>query len=328
MKPSNRIVNHIAFLIDVSYSMFNLIDHVKKVFESQVGELEKSADTLNQETLVSFYTFSSKVKSIAKDVPIKKLGNFAKHFIVESDTALRDSMYTAINDFKEIKSGDNDSFLIYVLTDGEENASAISTSMLKNSIEELDDNFSVVAFVPNERGRKFMLVLGVPDGNIKIWETSEKGLETVAQETSSGMGTYYATRAAGGVGTKGFFSTNLDPKQVRDNLQILRGKFQIFKVTKDCTIRDFVEAKIGKWETGITYYELTKREEIQANKLICVQKKGQVTVYHGPEARTLLNLGHNTVKVTPDASQWTIFVQSNSNNRRLVAGTSALIMGV
>ena len=50
-------------------------------------------------------------------------------------------------------------------------------------------------------------------------------------------------------------------------------------------------------------------------------------VYGGAEAREILGLPGTDIKVKPtDFSDWDIFVQSTSNNRKLVVGTNLLYL--
>ena len=79
------------------------------------------------------------------------------------------------------------------------------------------------------------------------------------------------------------------------------------------------------YRKGAAFYELTKREEIQENKELLVMEIGKSAVYGGADAREVLGLPETRCKVTPgNHSQWKIFVQSGSFNRRLVRGTSVL----
>ena len=79
--------------------------------------------------------------------------------------------------------------------------------------------------------------------------------------------------------------------------------------------------------TGGAFYQLSKSEKIQARKQIAVLEKKTDRVYTGPEARALLGLPDNEVRVKPDHNDnFTIFVQSTSVNRKLVPNTRLLLM--
>ncbi len=91
---------------------------------------------------------------------------------------------------------------------------------------------------------------------------------------------------------------------------------------------DLVEEKVGPYRIGCAFYELTKREQIQAHKNVLIREKNKRTapIYGGKEARTLLGLPeHGDVKVTPgNHMNYSIFVQSTSRNRKLCRGTVCL----
>ena len=91
-------------------------------------------------------------------------------------------------------------------------------------------------------------------------------------------------------------------------------------------IRDFCESKIGSYQTGAAYYELTKPEDIQFHKAVVVENIHSGKRYSGPAARNLLGLPPTgTIRVRPgDHGSFKIFVQSTSVNRKLVGGTTLL----
>jgi hypothetical protein len=111
------------------------------------------------------------------------------------------------------------------------------------------------------------------------------------------------------------------------------GKYVLIPVDQQTSIRDFVTRAGHQYRTGCAFYELSKREKIQANKQIAVAEKDPVTgrttgkVFSGPAARQLLGLPQTEVTVTPGSNAaYTVFVQSTSVNRKLVPGTKLLVL--
>jgi hypothetical protein len=65
---------------------------------------------------------------------------------------------------------------------------------------------------------------------------------------------------------------------------------------------------------------------VEAQKEIVVRNVSSGKLYGGRNARHLLSLPDYTVKVAPDKySNYEIFVQSTSVNRKLVPGTTVLV---
>ncbi len=83
---------------------------------------------------------------------------------------------------------------------------------------------------------------------------------------------------------------------------------------------------------GSVFYQLTKTEKIQPQKMVLIMKKGGKGIYGGDEARGLIGLPASEdwieAKVKPgNHANFEIFVQSSSINRKLVRGTKVLVMG-
>ncbi|MFF3910200.1 hypothetical protein ACFYZJ_30480 [Streptomyces sp. NPDC001848] len=116
---------------------------------------------------------------------------------------------------------------------------------------------------------------------------------------------------------------DLNPADVKSNLQALDpGKYVLIPVDQQTSIRDFVTRSGHQYKTGCAFYELSKRERIQANKKIAVAEKDSATgrmtgkVFTGPAARQLLGLPETEVTVTPGSiAAYTVFVQSTRRPR-------------
>jgi hypothetical protein len=70
-----------------------------------------------------------------------------------------------------------------------------------------------------------------------------------------------------------------------------------------------------------------KTETIQANKGVAVVEKKTARVFLGTAARNLIGLPPMEVRVKPDFNpEFDIYIQSTSVNRKLIAGTKALLL--
>lgn len=104
------------------------------------------------------------------------------------------------------------------------------------------------------------------------------------------------------------------------------GRFQVVRVDESQPIKDLVESIGAEFERGRGFYEFTKRETIQAYKEVILMDNASGDMFEGKAARELLGLPEDEqIKITPDfGTKWTVFVQSTSNNRKLIGGTRFL----
>lgn len=331
---STNYINHIAFVLDASGSMAQYRDAVIHVFDSQVKTLAKSSVDLDQETRVSIYTFSyaQRINNVVYDKDVMRLPSIAKSYQPDGGTALIDATIKAIDDLKKTATlyGDH-AFLVYVLTDGVENDSRATAAALRDLLKGLPNNWTIAVLVPDATGVHHSKSVGFAPGNILQWDVSEKGLEEAGEKISKATSFYMAARATGVRSTSNLFTvdtTNLKSETVNKKLDHLSPtQFHLLDVTKTAEIRPFVESAGLTYVKGKSFYQLTKKEEVQGYKEICIQNKISGYVYHGQQARDLLGLPATTVKVAPAAiDKFNIYIQSTSVNRKLMPGTKLLVL--
>ena len=331
---NKRLTNHIALVVDQSGSMSGLARKVVAVFDGEIAYLRQRSIDLDQETRVSIYLFDSVVENIAFDVDVMRIKSLEGQYRTGGQTALIDATARAIDEMKRIPELHSDhAFLVYVLTDGQENASTHKArGTLSGAIAALPDHWTIVVQVPDALGIHEAKKFGFPAGNIQVWDTtSSTGLESAAKSTRSAIDSYMTARATGIRGTRTFFTTDMGGVKAKDvTAQIERLKpaqYSIYGVRKKIAIQPFVESWEKVYVKGSAYYELMKPETIQAYKQVCVQNRKNGKVYGGDNARQLLKLPAFEVRVAPgDHGDWRIFVQSTSLNRWLVPGTQLLVM--
>jgi hypothetical protein len=251
-----------------------------------------------------------------------------------SSTALLDACGMSINDLKEFpqKYGDH-SFIIYLLTDGEENSSKkYNASTFKALLNGLPDNFSICALAPSVNSIQYLKGYGIPEGNIDKWDTTLKGIEEVGQKFEKSMNNFYEARSKGVRSMSTVFS-DLNKVTVDDVKQVAKEvknfNIVINEDVKAIHIKPLVESKINqRYVIGKSYYELVKRETVQENKSIAVQDKKTGKVYVGLDARVLLNLPNiGSVKIDPvQSAKWNVYVQSNAVNRNIIPKQRVLVL--
>jgi hypothetical protein len=326
-------INHIVFVIDASDSMSGVSNQVVAVFDNQVKHLAFRSKELNQETRVSVYLFSYTVKCLIYDMDVMRLPSLKGYYKVNGRTALNDGTMKAIEDLQQTPQlyGDH-AFLIYTLTDGQENESSTTSDVLANKIMGLPENWTLAVLVPNQDGKFEAKKAGFPADNISIWDVnSSKGIETVGSKIQKTTDDFMTNRLKGIRGTKSLFKmdVNLSSSQVRNNLdELSRSEYVVIRINAKEQIRDCVENHTGKtYINGTGYYQLTKPETIQPKKQICIKDKSNGKVYTGNNARKILGLPNTVARVTPgNLNNFDVFVQSTSYNRALVPGTQLIVL--
>lgn len=329
----NSFKNHVYVMLDRSSSMNRIIEVAKDVFNGQIDALREQSLLHDQETRISFYTFAGDVECVISDVDVARPVKLETIY-ANGSTAIRDAMFTAIEDAKMISQryGDH-SFIFYLITDGEENVSKVKPDVFIKTLRDLPSNFTVAAFVPDRNGKSLLAKMGVPEGNIEIWNTTTEGVKEVGQKFSDTMGQYFTARSAGIRSSRTLFT---DLKQVNSNnvgsvLDIIDNSLYdivINETTQAVQIKPLVEARISRpYVKGNSFYELVKNEHVQPTKQIAIQNKKSGKIYTGSNARTLLSLPNKEVKIVPeDFGEWIVFIQSTSVNRNIIPKQRVLVL--
>ncbi|KOX02289.1 hypothetical protein ADK65_09005 [Streptomyces sp. NRRL B-1140] len=345
MSESQNYINHVALVLDASSSMSHLSRKVVEVADQQIAYLARRSRELDQETRVTVYVFADKVECVIYDKDVLRMPSLKQLYRTGGMTAL---LAAALKSQRELAQtaqlyGDH-SFLTFVLTDGQENAShrcpdapARDPRRLVQAVAEMiqtqQDNWTLAVLVPDQMGKREAMQCGFPKDNIAIWDaTSTQGLEEAGQVIRQATENFMMGRTQGIRGSRAVFSTSADAVN-EDTIKAAGltpadpSKYQLIPVARDAAIREWVIECGHTYTTGGAYYELSKSEKIQARKQIAVLEKKTDRVYTGPQARALLGLPDTEVRVKPDHNDhFTIFVQSTSVNRKLVANTRLLLM--
>jgi len=331
---SKNLINHVVFVIDSSGSMYPFTDDVIMVFDGQINYLALRSKDVDQETRVSVYLFNTQIKCLVYDRDVLRLPSLSKLYDACGGTALIDGTMTAIQDLKKTPEIHADhAFLIFVITDGQENSSRKwRATDMKDTLNRLADNWTLACLVPDVTGVAEAKRFGFPAQNVQLWDVTRDGVLEVGEVIKKATETFMTGRAKGVRGTKNLFSidtTALNKSVVKRALKELRGsEYMLLPVRSDKPIKEFVEIWTNEaYRPGSAYYLLMKPETVQHYKQICVRDKITGKVYSGIEARGLLGLPDYEVKVSPENhSGFQIFVQSSSVNRKLLKGTELIVL--
>ena len=345
MPGKQNYINHVALVLDASSSMSHLSRKVVEVADEQIAYLARRSQDLDQETRVTVYVFADTVKCVVYDKDVLRMPSLKQLYRAGGMTALLAATLKSQRELAQTAQlyGDH-SFLTFVLTDGQENAShrcpdaptrvrSELVGAVAGMIETQEDNWTLAVLVPDQMGKREAMQCGFPKDNIAIWDaTSTQGLEEAGQVIQKATENFMVGRSQGIRGSRAVFSVgaeavNKDTIKAAGLTSVDPSGYELIPVARNAAIREWVVECGHTYRTGGAFYELSKSEKIQARKQIAVLEKRTDRVYTGPEARALLGLPDREVRVKPDHNDgFTIFVQSTSVNRKLVPNTRLLLM--
>jgi uncharacterized protein YegL len=353
----NHLVTHVIFALDASSSMIGgRAQQLVKAVAEEVKHLaiESGSEKKNQETRVAIYTFADSAQCVASERDVMRLPDIEDVYRPSGNTALCDAGILVLDDIGLVcqKYGKH-GFLVYFLTDGEENRShPVARANLPKRLANLPENVTVACLVPE--GRNYSgntcvddaILFGFSPGNVATWNiNAADGAKKAVQSTMrTATANYMTARETGLLGTTTLFSTSSaadNDTAVKQALEPLStDEYTLIPIVpppasnngKPWEIKLFAEHCGHKYTAGYSgYYELvaTKKkpsEIIQGNKKIIVVEKATNQAFGGDAARGLLKLTDKTERVRPkDYPGYKIYVLSGSVNRHLVPGTHLLI---
>ena len=331
-----NLINHVGFVLDASASMRGKEQALVSVADELIAFLKEKSQSYNQETRVTMYIFGSDTQTACYDIDVLRTPSIRDMYeATGSRTALIDATSECIREMRQTATlhGDH-AFLIYVLTDGQENSSRLMPGVLSRELNSLPIEWTVACLVPDKMGQNAAVRYGFSLENTMIWDASTaQGVERVGQTILQTTYTYMQARATGMRGTRSLFTfntQNLTPSTVSRTLaEVPQTAYTTFVVKPDpIVIKDAVEDATGRpYKIGSTFYQLTKTETVQPQKDVIVRDKESGKVYSGQSARDLLGLPNDYAKVAPARhDKYDIFVQSTAPNRKLVPFTTAIVL--
>lgn len=323
--------------------------------EATLGEMNRTLDSIaamgrepNQEVVVSYWEFGTTAEPVLHALPSLQVRHLHSYRATMGGTAMFDAMGDAIVQAEnDERHHPETAFVMMVLTDGEENESrrwAKNTGyrlMVPRDVSKIlelirrvqaTDKWSVALQVPRGYKAKLCRDFSIPEGNVMEWDQSERGAREAGAMRSAGIQHYAAQRAAGKSSVKSMFVTTdlskVTTSDVRSALDNVTSRVKVYTVQKEEDIKSFIERESGlPYVRGTTFYQLTKTESrVQLDKQLLVMEKGKKEVWGGNAARQLLGLPLGVhCRVKPgNHSNFDMFIQSKSDNRKMVRGTKAI----
>lgn len=325
--------NYVTFIVDQSSSMDPFTTNVRSLMSRLVEDIKTNSAREKQQTKVSFKFFATHTQAASEFSENPTIPSY----LPNGGTALNDAIGETIqkhNRYKASLLGDI-AHLIVVITDGEENQSrSFSTSQIRGMITELQDkdNYTFAFNVPPGKRHVVHRDYGVHVDNVTEWEYSVRGVEETYRVNTVSTSNYLSARSAGATKSSSMYvTTDLSGlgKSKLNELDNFTSRFKSAVVPAETRIDEFVQKQTGQsYLPGTAFYQLTKPETIQQHKRLLIREKGKQTVLGGDKLKEFLGIPlFKDVKVNPgNHANYDLFVQSTSTNRKLVRGSTVLLV--
>ncbi len=209
---SNIKINHIFFLLDDSGSMNHLRKPTVDNFNETVQALKADA-TGDQANMVSLVKFGKGVTTVREPTALSEFEEISiEEYNPNAWTPLYDGLGYVIGQakaaFEKYKNFDN-AALIYVLTDGQENASKeFNREQISSMIKELQEEgrFTFTFMGCSDDLIHEARALGIYDGNTVKWDFNPEGLGQVTVLNNVATKSFFGARSAGMTACSGFYS--------------------------------------------------------------------------------------------------------------------------
>jgi len=337
-KKKEVMKTHVVFCIDESGSVRGIIAPLVKAYNQTVTDIRDAVLDEGQEASMTALAFGDRVlkhrilytgQQVQTVTPLK-----VSDLNPTGLTPLFDSVYRAIQKLEELDDGDpTTSFIITVVTDGEENDSRNpGVTATINLIDEktATDRWTFTFMVPEGNAQRFSRNFRIPLGNIQDWDAkTAKGTEAGFAISSQAYKGYFTARTRGMTSTKSFYSdlTGVTVRKARSDLSEITKQVTVITAKNPCLIKECIENEGLPYIKGAVFYQLVKTEKkVQPYKIVAVRVKSSGKIYAGSEARVMLGIDvPDTVRLVPkEHGKFDVFIQSTSYTRKIPQGTDVL----
>ncbi len=310
---------NLVVVLDVSISMRGPRRDAAAVQLTQM--LDKVKTEFSDRSTMSVITFA--YSSYTSIQYTGKIQNYSYPQCAGMGTALNDAVAFGV----QVASLSTLPSLVYVFTDGEENASIQNITTVNSFVTTTlaKGNITLVGIGPKPAA---LIALGVPAGNTLDWSGNAAELTTkVAPAVTRGV---VATAQAIKTGKKSLahFFLDIDAVSLQDAakkcVDVTATMERRNTVQGGLAVREYIEkhCKLYTYVDGAYFYKLVTKEKVLKDRRIVIAHRDDTTgkLYSGPAARTLLGLPVDAdVEVEPGSlGKWTVFVQSASPTRKTV----------
>ena len=206
---------YVFLVLDRSSSMEPIRDDTIANFNEQLATL-KNNQTDNLETVVSLTTFGSDVTSVFHKKAIASVEPITRDsYKPDGMTAMYDAVGAAIDSGTFLLDGNdpNTSFLVVILSDGQENSSRkYSAADIASKITELQNTkrWTFTYIGANQDLSAVSKSLNIPLGNTQVFTASSFGVRNLQKSQNAGLRRYMTARSLGGTQTDSFYDSSAD----------------------------------------------------------------------------------------------------------------------
>ncbi len=335
-----RNVTDVFFVLDRSGSMRGFENAVLKNLQQQVDALKLAStpDNVFNMAVINFDDRVDTTLSLRSVLSVNSINSLYSR--PRGGTAMNDAISTAISQCYHVNQNNTiHAFLISVITDGGENASALKSHMLHSTVSSLRASDKYTFTVAGPSGIKsYAALIGIPEGNVTTWDQTQAGIADLGVRSTTALGRYTASRGTGQTTTNSFYAAPVTANadkfagQIADKLDDVTKLVKVERVTDSdpVAISKFCEKKFGSFPKGHIYYQLNESEKVQDYKRVVIQDTATGNFYAGlKSAMKLLGVPnfHGTVKIKPGTlGEFKVYIQSTSHNRKLTAGTAVVYL--
>lgn len=332
--------NYTGIVRDHSGSMQGHRRHAAEDYTQVVAAVRDGSHDAGIHTLVSVVKcgvgYDGRVEVETENAPVTSLVPLRTYSTDGGSTPLWDSTGKLIEIFRRVPADDETSFLIMVITDGQENASRRWSGVrLAEEIRALQatDRWSFTFRVPQRYGKELSRRLGIPEGNILEWDTmSSEALRMSTASTVTATAGYFRGLSQGVRSTGAFYANiaHISTQDLKQQADEITDRVVLWTVdVTNAEIRPFVQLKSGKpYVRGTAFYSLVKDETVQDSKELAIRDRNSGKVFSGRAVRNMLGLPlWGSVRLKPgNHGQYELFVQSASVNRKLPYGSKVMLL--
>lgn len=193
----------IAIILDRSSSMGSMKDEARDVFNKQVETIQQGQAGVD--TKVSLVTFSTTVdEPMIWNRPVSEIRPLADADYQPSGmTALYDAIGSTIDKLQELPEASNDdtSFLLIIITDGDENNShKYEPKQVASKLKELQetDRWTITYLGSNQDLTKVQADLGLRSANMLSYDSSsQQGMRNLSNAAVGGTAMFMSARSDG-----------------------------------------------------------------------------------------------------------------------------------
>lgn len=208
----SRPITHVALVVDRSGSMAPLVEATLSSFNKQLELMQERGKT--QDIFTSMYLFSGDVKVPFTGVPAASLRPLTREdYVPNGSTAMYDAIRCAIEGLEKNTTATEDTaYLVLVFTDGEENASTLTTAKwLREKVTALQKTgkWTFTVLGANVSLDDLSDTLSIPLANMRVYMPTVGGVLTASTAMGAGFGNYFTMREQGGMNSTHFYDEDI-----------------------------------------------------------------------------------------------------------------------